>query len=239
MAESSKPTKEDYVLATRRALLGDPLSLDVQAWMRPLYIGPMNKLKEHAAKTAVAGIVTVLAKMVSTVDPELKKQSRLQTAYREVTAFISAPLSSEYAKAFQTVKRPDSSVLSTFVSVVYARAVVLLLSSSMDGPKIIADLAETLGNPGSAIDKFMSAQQKLDKNFVGHLVTLSEIEAQIDPHFQGILSRANRLFVETHGRKQTMPNPLADPKSDLHLLKDTESWLQLPATVAFAMTVAS
>jgi len=239
MPESSKPTQQDYVLATRRALLGDPLSLDVQAWMRPLYLGPMKKLKEHAAKTAAAEVATVLGKMVSTLDPELKKQSHLQTAYRAINGFISAPLSAAYAKAFQTVKRPDSTVLSTFVSVVYARAVVLLLSSTLDGTNIVADLAKTLGNPHSAVEKFTAAQQKLDQNFVGHLVTLAEIEAQIDPHFQRTLVRANRLFVETHGPKPTAVNPLADPKSDLSLLKDHASWVHLPATLAFAMSVAS
>ena len=239
MTESDKASKQDYVLATRRALLGDPLNLEVQAWLRPLYLGPMNKLKEHAAKTAAAGMVTVLGKMISVLDPELKKESRLQTAYQGVTGFISSPLSAEYTKAFETVKRPDSNVLGTFVSVVYARALVLLLSSRLDGVKIVTDLTHTLANPGSAIDKYMAAQQKLDKNFVGHLVTLAEIEAQIDPHFQSILVRANRLFTEAHGPKQQAANPLVDPKSGLQLLKDNKSWLQLPTTLAFAMTVAS
>jgi hypothetical protein len=229
------------VLSTRRALLGDPLSLQVQGWLRPLYLGPIGRVKEAAAKTTVKSVVAILGQMVSTADPYVKKDSNLQKALQSLSGYISSPLSADYIKVFNTVKRPKASQVSTFVSVVYARALVLMLSSSHGGANIVSDLKQTLANPGSVIEKHLAAQKNLDANFIGHLVACAEIEAQLDPHFQTITDRAHKLFVATHMPSSGAHDPFSDPGATLELLgpKNQGGWWHLPANVAFAMTISS
>ena len=229
------------LLSTRRALLGDPLSIQVHDWLRALYIGPIGLVRTAASKGTAAAAVSIVTKMVTSVDPMLKKETALHTALQGASTFIAAPMPATYATAFAAVKHPASSALGTFISVVYARATVLMMSSPNAGSKVLDDLKTTLGNPSAAIEKYVAAQKKLDPNFVGHLVTYAEIERQIDPHFEKVLQRAASFFLKAHRPNAKAPSPFADPKHGLDQLKlsDQAAWYQLPATVAFAMTIAS
>ncbi len=229
------------ILSTRRALLGDPISLQVHDWLRPLYVGPIGLVRTAASKGTVSAAVSIVSKMVSAVDPMLKKQSTLHTALQGASTFISTPLPAAYVTAFNAVKHPKSSALGTFISVVYARATVLMMSSPNTGAKVLDELKTTLTNPSAAIEKYLAAQKKLDPNFVGHLITYAEIERQIDPHFEMVMDRATNFFLKAHRPNATAPSPFADPKGGLEQLKlsDQAAWYQLPATVAFAMTIAS
>ena len=152
MALSATPTHRDLMLQTRRALLGDPLSLQVHEWLRPLYVGPIGRVREAVARTTISASVAILGKMVSTLDPEVKKKSTVHKALTEVADFISAPLAPQYADAFDLVKRSKVSVAGTFVSVVYARALVLLLSSTAHTGGIVRGMTGILANPTSVID---------------------------------------------------------------------------------------
>jgi len=222
----------EHIFSTRRALLGDPLSTQVQAWMRPVYWEPPGKFPTAIAKTTLAGMVNVL-------EPIVKKEGKLTSALDRVSKFVSAPMGPQYVKAFEVVKRPESSLLGTFVSVVYARALLLLAASATEGVKIVSELKDILASPTTFVDKYMVAQGKLDEHFIGHLVNFAEIEAQLDPHFHKVLKHSAQLFVEAHRPSHDTRNPLADPKSHLHLLsgEDQSAWWRLPTSLAFAMTV--
>jgi len=240
MPVSTTASNLDNVLSTRRALLADPLSTQVNTWLMPLYSGPIGRVRESAARTTVKGVVAIVGQMVAEVEPAVKSNASVRTALQSVSTFISTPLSATHAQAFQKVSRPTSGVLGTFVSVVYARALVLLLSST-GVSKVVSELKTTLSNPTAAIEKYLAEQKQLDPNFIGHLVTYSEIEAQLDPHFQTVTERASKLFVQTHMTQKEARNPLSEKAAGLDLLseKNSSAWWQLPASLAFAMTISS
>jgi hypothetical protein len=73
--------------------------------------------------------------MVSVLEPVVKKNESLGAVLHTVSHFISSPLASQYADGFTLVRRPTSSLLGTFVSVVYARALLLFVSSAMKGAR--------------------------------------------------------------------------------------------------------
>jgi hypothetical protein len=234
MKETPNAPAPKSVIEMRRALLGDPLSHQVHSWLRQIYHRPPTGFSTAIAKTTISGMVSVL-------EPEMKRNPKLSAALAKLSNFTSTPLNQQYAKAFSLIKRPQSTAFTTFVSVVYARAILLLVSSVMDGPKMIAELKQTVSNPDAAIDKYLALHNKLDDHFVGHLVTTAEIEAQLDPHFHKVLNRSSALFVETHMPKGTAKNPLSDPEARLELLGSTEpgAWWHLPANLAFAITVSN
>jgi hypothetical protein len=234
MTDMPRPATSEYLLSTRRALLGDPNSLQVHEWLRPIYHRPPSAFSLSVAKSTISG-------MVSLLEPAVKTNARLKTALNGVSRYIAAPLGKQYVQGFDSIKRPYASVFGTFVSVVYARAILLLVSSVMDGPKIVADMKNILTKPDAAIEKYQDAQGKLGEHFVGHLVTSAEIEVQVDPHFQNLLDRAGRLFVEAHKPKDGGRNPFADTASPIELLgeEDESAWWRLPANLAFAMTIAN
>jgi hypothetical protein len=223
---------DEKLLSTRRDLLGDPLSIQVHAWMRPVYLSSSSKLPRAVANATLAGMVTVLK-------PTMKRDGKLGTALQRVSEFISKPLDPLYLKALESIKRPKSSLLGTFVSVVYARALRLLSASAMEGTNIVAEVKDIMTSPSVFIEKYFAAQGKLNERFIGHLVAISEIEAQLDPHFQIVLERAEQSFVANHRSSEESRNPLADPGSRLDLLseKDDAAWWVAPAAVAFGMTV--
>jgi hypothetical protein len=192
----------------------------------------MKAFPEALARTTMAGMVAVL-------QPVVKKNASLGAALSTVSHFIASPLPSHYANAFTSVRRPASGLLGAFVSVVYARALLLLVSSAMKGPELVADLKEILSSPSSYLQKYLATQGSLHENFVGHLVTLAEVEAQLDPHFQIVMERATALFLATHRPKGDIRNPLADSKAGLDQLASEEptAWWALPTALAFAITV--
>jgi hypothetical protein len=229
----TEPVKDlNEILSTRRALLGDPLSVQVYTWLRPVYLEPPGKFPTAIAKTTIAGMVSVL-------EPMVKKEGKLGTALHSVSKFISTPVGPQYVKAFEAIKRPKSSLLGTFVSVVYARALLLLAASAMEGVKVVAELKDILGNPATFVEKYLAAQGKLGEHFVGHMVTTAEIEAQLDPHFDKVLRHTGELFVKAHRPSQDMRNPLTDLGARVELLggEDHSAWWRLPTSLAFAMTV--
>jgi hypothetical protein len=219
------------VLRTRRALLADPLSVAVHRWLRRAYWEP-SKRSLPAATAAMAG-------MVSQLEPLLEKHPPLGTALQSVSRFISRPVAKEYAEAFESVKRPEASLLNTFVSVVYARALMLLMYSGKDNSKIQGEVGDVLANPASFISEYEESQKKLDESFVSHLIAAAEIEAQLDPHFRNVLERSAALFIEAHQPEQGGRNPLVEPGARLEVLGDDKpaAWWRLPTSVAFAMTV--
>jgi hypothetical protein len=232
MPEPKHVSDRDGILKMRRALLGDPLSLQTYTWLRPVYLQPPKNFPVAVAKTAIAG-------MVSALEPMVKKDGKLGPALQSVSRFISAPVAPHYVKAFETIKRPKSSLLGTFVSVVYARAMLLLAISDKDSGKIVAEVKDVLTDPKSFVDRYLAEQGKLDEYFTGHLVTMAELEARLDPHFEKVLEQAGALFVETHRPSQSSRNPLTEPGSRLELLNDAadSAWWRLPISLAFTMTV--
>jgi hypothetical protein len=196
-------------------------------------------MRGSEARTKIPEMSHVIEGMAAEVKPLLHSHPTVQRAAQSVTKFISAPLSSHYSKGFELVKRAKSSVLGTFISIVYAKALLLLLSSPNSGHQVVADLKKTLASPESAIDEYLGSQGKLGEDFVGHLVTFSEIEAQVDPHFDKIMDQARKFFLQ-HKPRESTRDPLSDPKSGLDLLKieDDSAWWRVPASLAFVMTVS-
>jgi hypothetical protein len=222
----------EKLLGTRRDLLADPLSIQVHACMRQIYLEPSGKFPRSVAKTTLSG-------MVSALKPSTKRDGKLGAALQSVSKFISKPVDSEYVKAFEAIKRPNASLLGTFISVVYARALRLLSASASDETHIITEVKELLTSPSAIIEKYNAAQGKLDERFIGHLVTMSEVETHLDPHFQIVLERCEQSFIATHRPNEDSRNPLADPGSRLDLLSENDdaAWWVLPTVVAFGMTV--
>lgn len=222
--------ERDKVLATRRDLLGDPLSTEVQSWLRPIYLRPSAK--------AITNMTSKIVEMVSMLGPMTKKAESVGTAVQQLSAFVSRPLGPQYLKMFEIVKRPQASVLRTFVSVTYARALLLLAATAEDAAKVVPCFKDILSRPGS-FEQGLRPYKKLDEHFVGHLIALTEIEAQLDPYIRTVLWHSAELFVNTHRPHHDSTNPLADQKSGLDLLssKHQESWWWLPAGVAFSLTI--
>jgi hypothetical protein len=191
------------------------------------------------AKTKIAEMSHVIEQMAAEVKPLLHSHPFVQRAAQSVTKFISAPLSSHYSKGFELVRRAKSSTLGTFISIVYAKALLLLVSSPTNGQRVVADLKKTLASPGSAIDEYLGSQGKLGEDFVGHLVTFSEIEAQLDPHFDKIMEQARKIFLH-HKPRESARDPLSDPRSGLDLMsiEDNSAWWRVPASLAFVITVS-
>jgi hypothetical protein len=223
---------QEAMLNTRRALLADPLSLQVQTWLRPIYLRPPKAFDEALAKTTMGA-------MVSALEPALKSNATLGAALTSVSQFISTPLGSQYQTAYTSIKRPTSGLLGTVVSVVYARALLLIGTAAPSGAANIADLKNILSNPAPYLTKYHAAQASLDPDFIGHLASHAEIEAQVDPHFSTVMDRASALFLETHRPAGDTRNPIADPKAGLDQLasKDPTAWWQHPAGLAIAKTL--
>jgi len=219
-------------LSTRRGLLADPLNAQVHKWLRKMYVHPTVKFPSSSAKT-------ILSQMVSVLDLQIKKEARFGAALEGVTEFISSPVAPQYVKAFHSIKRPKSCFLGTFVSVVYARALLLQVESQKESGAIVDELKEfVVSGAPSIIGQYQTAQGKLDENFVGHLVTTAEIEAQLDPYFDKALEHSAALFVEAHRPDGEKRNPLAEPGAPMSVLnEDPAAWWRLPASLAFAMTV--
>jgi hypothetical protein len=225
------PKDRDKILGTRRDLLGDPLSVEVFTWLRPVYIHPKGPFPSTKARTTMAGIVSVL-------EPAAKKEGKIGAVCRSLSKLVSTPLAPQYVKGFESIKRPKSSLLGTFISVVYARALMLVASSADEGAKVLPCFKDILASPAK-FEKGLAPHGMLHEHFVGHLVTLAEIEAQLDPYFQKVLHRSANLFVETHRPGKDSSNPLVDPKSGVELLggNHESSWWWLPTGAAFALTV--
>jgi hypothetical protein len=225
-------TPHEAMLSTRRALLADPVNLQVQSWLRPIYLRPAKAFDEAFAKTAMAA-------MVSAVEPAVKTDASLGAALNSVAQFLSVPLPAHYDAAFTSIKRPTSGVFGTVVSVVYARALLLIGTTAPSQASSAADLKNILSNPASYISKYHTAQASLEPGFIGHLATYSETEAQVDPHFATVLNRASAIFNGAHRPAGDTRDPIADTKAGLDQLagKDPTAWWQLPASLAFAMTV--
>jgi hypothetical protein len=220
----------DQILGTRRDLLGDPLSVEVFTWLRPMYLRP--------ASMSSATVPKKMAEMVSLLEPVAKKHERVGTAIQSLSKIVSAPLGPHYVKGFDSIKRPKSSLLGTFVSLVYGRALLLLAATADDAARVVPCFKDILASP-EKFEKGLAPRKNLGEHFVGHLITLAEIEAQLDPYFRKVLSRSAKVFVETHRPSQESEDPLADPKSGLDLLdsKHQSSWWWLPTGVAFALTI--
>src|ERR1700685_3351695 len=125
----SAPTREQ-LLGTRGALVADPLNIAVIEWLRPVYLGPVGSTR-GTATTAIKQVPSVLGEMAAALKSQSSANGSIGTALKSVTAYISSPASTHYTAAFEQVKRQDSSALKTFVSVVYARAMLIMLSSNM------------------------------------------------------------------------------------------------------------
>jgi len=231
MPEPEQLSRDQALLSTRRALLADPLSLQVHAWLRRIYVHPPKHLPVEVAKTT-------LPQMIGVVEQQIKKEAKFGTALERVSAFISSPIAPEYLKAFETVKRSKSSLLGTFISVVYGRALLLLVESRKESGAMVNELKDYVAGTSTFIDKYQETQGMLDRNFVGHLVTTAEIEAQLDPYFDNALQRSGALFVEAHRPAHERRNPFAEAGAAMQVLNEhPAAWWRLPASVAFAMTV--
>jgi hypothetical protein len=224
------------LLSTRRALLGDPLSTQVHEWLRPLYYGPIGPVRGKA-KGEMAHVHQAVAGMVSALTPMLKSSSNLGAALQTVTGFIATPAESQYMAAFNKVKRANSGPVKVFLSVVYARALLLWVSSTLQGPQLVDDLKKTLANPEAAVRGYMAVHEKLDPGFVSCLIAYAEVEAQMDPHFARVLDRGMTMFLQH--KPQGATDPVSDPKSDLSVLRtDSEAaWWRIPSALAFATAV--
>ena len=230
-ASTKAPERPIRLHHVRHALLADPLGLQVQTWLRPVYRRIPFRFPAAVANQTIAAMVRVLS-------PMLDRDSRLQSAMQEVVQSISSPLRAEYIDLYESIKRPASTMPHTFVSIVYARALLLLRPSMMDGPAIVADLKNILSEPAASLDKYLEKQRALPSDFVGHLVTLAEVEAQTDPQLGKIMDEAAQWF-GAHKPNQSARDPLHEAGSRLEEFgSDHESaWWVLPATLAFAMTV--
>jgi len=222
---------EQALLSTRRALLADPLSLQVHTWLRRIYVHPPKTVTTEVAKTT-------LPRMVAVLGDQIKKEARFGAALEQVSAFISSPVSPQYVQAFETVKRTHSSIVGTFISIVYGRTLLLLVESQKESGAIVDELQKFVEGAPTFIDQYHEAQGALDRNFVGHLVATAEIEAQLDPYFDNALERSGRLFVETHRPAHERRNPFSEAGAAMSVLnEDRAAWWRLPASLAFAMTV--
>jgi hypothetical protein len=232
MTEKTQLANHDHLLAVRRSLLGSPVSLQVHSWLRPIYYRPPSGFSLAVAKATFSGMVSVL-------NAGMKDNPTVRTALDSVSKFVSVPFGGPYQKVFDDIRRSESSPFATFVSVVYARAVLNVLASTLDAAGMVADLTNILSNPVSFIDKYLKLQGQLDENFVGHLVAAAEVEAQVDPHFEKVMNRSSNLFQEAHKPKNSPRDPFGDQRSRLDLLRgeDQTAWWIVPANMAFAMTV--
>jgi hypothetical protein len=220
----------DRLLGTRRDLLGDPLCVDVFTWLRPIYLRPKS--------SSVGSFTSKITELVTLIEPAVKSEEGVRASVHSLSKLVSAPIGAEYQKTFKAIKRPKSSLFGTFVSLAYARAVLLLAATAGEASRVVPCFKDILASPRK-FEKGLSTQKKLDERFVGHLVTLAEIEAQLDPYFHKVLRRSADAFVETHRPDRESKNPLHDPEAGLELLGSTHqsSWWWLPTGVAFALTI--
>jgi hypothetical protein len=184
-------------------------------------------------------MTSAFGQMAEALKKQLGIDSRLEVALRSVTDYISSPENEHYSAAFKSVKRTGASQLKTFVSIVYARAFLLLVSSRMSGRELFEDLGAKLSNPASLIGAYSAAQNALGGDFIGHLVVFSEVEARIDPTFAKIMDGAAELFLN-HKPQGSARDPISDPQSMRDVLRDESesAWWRVPAALAFAMSVA-
>ena len=187
MSEAGRLSHHQALLSTRRALLADPVSVQVQTWMRRIYVHPPKTLTTVVAKTT-------MLQMVGIIDAQIKKEQNFGHALQAVARFISAPVPLKYVNAFDAVKRPKSSMLGTFISVVYGRALLLLVESQKESDAVVTELEEFLAGAPTFIGRYEQMQGMLDRNFVGHLIATAEVEAQLDPYFANALERSGALF---------------------------------------------
>jgi hypothetical protein len=155
-----------------------------------------------------------------------------------LSKFMSAPVPHAYASIFDSVKRPQSSLLGTFVAAVYARAVLLLAASENEGAKVLGCFRDILADPAK-FEKGLTPLRKLDERFIGHVVSLAEVEAQLDPYFQHLLKQSADLFMKTHRPSDHAANPKPDPKIGMESLGPAHesSWWLMPIAAAFALSI--
>jgi len=232
MTPAENLSHRDLIINTRRALLGDPLSVDVHTWLRRAYVPPAEAITAATAKSTIGA-------MASGLESAIKADPQIEAALKGITRFISVPAASQYAKAFDSIKRPQSNMFRTFASIVYARALMLQTSSQKDSATLVREVQDVLNSPATFLKKYLEMQEKLDEHFVAHLTTTTEVEAQLDPHFQRMLEHAGALFVDAHLHSQGLRNPFveADCAFDLFGIEDASAWWRIPICLTFAMTV--
>lgn len=232
MSDTRQLSGGQVLLSTRRSLLADPLSIPVLTWLRRIYVHPAKALTPVVAKTT-------MLKMTELIEAHINRDQSFGNALQSVVQFIAAPVPDKYVNAFDAVKRPRSSMLGTFISVVYGRALLLLVESRKDSNAVTAELEEFLKGAPTFIRSYEQKQAALQGDFIGHLIVTAEIEAQLDQHyFANALDHSKALFVEVHKPAGAAANPFAEETASTTVLNaDPAAWYRLPASLAFAMTV--
>ena len=178
-------------------------------WLRPVYLQTAGQIPYRRSKED--------SRDGFPPEPIAKKEGTVSRVVHSLSKVVSTPVAPHYAKAFESVKRHKSNFPSTFVSVVYARALSQLAASAVDGSEVVACFRDILAVPAK-FSQGLRPHTTLDEHFVAHLTTIAEIEAQLDPNFRAVLKHAAQLFVETHRPGRESENPLGDPGSGLELL---------------------
>jgi hypothetical protein len=222
--------ERDMILGTRRDLLGDPLSVEVFSWLRPIYLRPKATSAEAFSKK--------MGELVTLLEPAVKQNERVRSVVHSLSKIVSTPMAPQYVKGFESVKRLKATPFSTFVSLVYARALLLLAVTADEATRVIPCFKGIVANP-EKFENGLAPRKHLGEHFVAHLITLAEIEAQLDPYFQKALKLSTQAFVATHRPNGEVANPLNDGTVGLELLgeKHQSSWWWLPTGVAFALTI--
>jgi hypothetical protein len=113
-----------------------------------------------------------------------------------------------------------------------------LAASEGHGAKVLGCFRDVLADPAK-FEKGLAPQKRLDERFIGHMVTLVEVEAQLDPYFQYVLKHSADLFAQTHRPSDHSANPKPDPKSGMESLspEHRSSWWLMPIATAFALSI--
>jgi hypothetical protein len=241
------------LVSTRHGLLQSPVHLKVFAFLSPLVtLGDFPKTLKAASED--------FAKIVEIVAMEVFSNSELKAGIDEVSNWVSQPIRPEYIGLYDSARRPGSTPLKTYLSVIYLRALRAVIAHTCAQAVIREEAAKLLRDLATLKTDVMRLLEKCGPNFVGHLLMETEIRAAEDPDLDRALTFAAAGFANLRPQMVTMlsnldygryPNsttasaslPYESPENypadcvDRLQSDCARDWWGIPAQVALIMTL--
>jgi hypothetical protein len=176
------------LLSLRYGLLQSPVHLQVYAFLSPL-IAVEKFPRTIEAATEDFGKMTEIVAREALSKPEL-----MAGMNAVVGAWVAQPIAPEYIRLYEHVRRPGSTLLKTYLSIIYLRALRTVIGHTCSPAVMHEETARTLSDLvilGTEVRRLLG---KWDRDFVGHLVMEAETRAAEDPAFDRALTYAAASF---------------------------------------------
>ncbi|MDQ1031645.1 hypothetical protein QF035_009227 [Streptomyces umbrinus] len=228
MTAVTTPPYERGRLITRYSLTTSPLYPEVHNYLAPLNL-PASSAADEQEPDHVFG------RMLVAVRRECHRYEAVAEALRRVAAFTEDSLSEEYVTAFFRIRSTADDLVSTYVSTVYARALIHL-GREPDTETFPQYIRGLLAQPVPALARLRAVLDACPEDFVGHMVAEAVARRGENPFFRERLDHAQVLFEQYSGPAASWQEPDAQSLSEIGTGR-LDHPAALPAHMALVMTL--